>query len=146
MKISGIYLTVLICAVVFISGVSAQNVENNAGYIVRPAQDLNLPSIIMPLSGGSITQGQTIYFSKYVAPGTTGLVPDLNWGDPSDSLTLLISAPDQTLGPYNDASDGIVNGRIYLYISKPSGIAPGTWEFRVYGERVTGSQSYSFTV
>lgn len=146
MKISGIYLTALICAVMLISGVSAQNVENSNGYVVRPAQDLNLPSIVVPLSGGSISQGQTVYFSKYVSSGTTSLVPDLYWGDTSDSLTLTISAPDTTLGPYNDASDGIVNGRIYLSVSKPGGLTPGTWSFRVYGERVNGVQSYSFTV
>ncbi len=146
MKISGTCLLILICAVVLVSGVSAQNAEYNQGYIVSPAQDLNLPPIIMPLSSGSISQGQTVFFSKYVPYGTTSLVTDLNWGDTSDSLTLTISAPDATLGPYNDASDGILNGRIYLFISKPGGLAPGTWSFRVYGERVNGIQGYSFIV
>jgi hypothetical protein len=146
MKVSGIFLTVLVCTVVLVSGVSAQNVETVNGYIVRPAQDLNLPAVFLPMSASTISQGQTMYYSKYVSSGTTSLVPDLNWGDTSDSLTLTISAPDATLGPYNDASDGIINGRIYLSIAKPSGLAAGTWNFRVYGERVNGAQSYSFIV
>ncbi len=146
MKVSGIFLTILVCAIVLVPGVSAQNVGTGNGYIVRPAQDLNLPAVVLPMSAGTISQGQTAYYSKYVSSGTTTLVPDLNWGDASDSLTLTISAPDATLGPYNDASDGMVNGRIYLSISKPSGLTAGTWNFRVYGERVTGSQGYSFVV
>jgi hypothetical protein len=146
MKISGICLIILVCALALISGVSAQNVEINNGYIVSPAQDLKLPSVVLPMSSGVISQGQTVYYSKYVPYGTTSLAPDLYWGDTSDSLTLTVSAPDATLGPYNDASDGVINGRIYLSISKPTGLTPGTWNFRVYGERVSGVQSYSFTV
>lgn len=146
MKISGTFLITLICAVMLVSGVSAQNVEINNGYIVRPVQDLNLAPLIQPLSAGTISQGQTVYYSKYVSSGTTSLVSDLNWGDTSDSLTLTITAPDATFGPYSDASDGSVNGRIYLSISKTTGLTPGTWNFRVYGERVTGTQSYSFVV
>ncbi|MFA5266727.1 MAG: peptidase domain-containing protein [Methanoregula sp.] len=146
MKISGTFLITLICAVMLVSGVSAQNVEINNGYIVRPVQDLNLAPLIQPMSAGTISQGQTVYYSKYVSSGTTSLTPDLYWGDTSDSLTLTITAPDATFGPYSDASDGTVNGRIYLSISKTTGLTPGTWNFRVYGERVTGTQSYSFVV
>jgi hypothetical protein len=146
MKVSGTSLAILVCAIVLISGVSAQNVEISSGYIVRPAQDLNLPSVVLPMSSGTISQGQTVYYSKYVSPGTTSLRPDLNWGDTSDSLTLTISAPDATLGPYNDASDGVINGRIYLSVARPSGLTAGTWYFRVYGEHVNGVQSYSFIV
>ncbi|WP_292345593.1 MULTISPECIES: hypothetical protein [unclassified Methanoregula] len=98
------------------------------------------------MSTGTIGQGQTVYYSKYVSSGTMAIYPDLNWGDTSDSLTLTISAPDATLGPYNDASDGVINGRIYLSVSKPSGLTPGSWSFRVYGEHVTGVQGFSFNV
>jgi len=146
MKVSGTSLLILVCAIVLISGVSAQDVDTSAGYSVTPAGNLILPSVILPMSAGTISQGQTVYYSKYVLPGTTSLVPDLNWGDTSDSLSLTISAPDATLGPYTDASDGVINGRIYLSVSKPSGLTAGTWYFRVYGERVNGVQSYSFIV
>jgi hypothetical protein len=146
MNVTGTSMVILILAIALISGVSAQDVEIQNGYIVNPAQDLNLPSVVLPMSSGTISQGQTLFYSKYVPAGTTLLVPDLNWGDPTDSLTLTISAPDATLGPYSDASDGLINGRIYLSVSKPSGLSAGTWYFRVYGEQVNGVQSYSFIV
>ena len=144
MKVSGICLMVLICAVALISGVSAQSLENNAGYVVTPAQNLQLPSVVRPMSIGTIGQGQTVWYSKYVSPGTSSLTTDLNWGDPATSLTLTIVAPDATLGPFNDASDGTTNGRIYLSVSKSTGLTAGTWNFKIYGERVMGVTSYSF--
>lgn len=146
MKMSGISLIILVCAAALVSGVSAQDVDISNGYVVRPAEDLNLPRGIFPLSSGSISQGQSVFYAKSVPSSTTFLVPDLSWGDPSDSLTLTVFAPDATLGPFSDASDGIVNGRIYLYISKSSGLTPGTWNFRVYGEKVATIRSYTFTV
>jgi hypothetical protein len=146
MKMSGISLIILVCAAALVSGVSAQDVDTTNGYVVRPAGDLKLPQVALPGSSGTISQGQAVYYSKYVPSGTTFLVPDLSWGAPSDSLTLTVFAPDATLGPFSDASDGIVNGRIYLHISKSSGLTPGTWNFRVYGEKVATARSYTFTV
>jgi hypothetical protein len=147
MKISGICLMILVCAVALVPGVVAQNVDNTGnGYTVRPAYNLNLPSAIHPMSSGMITLGESDYYFRYVSPGTTAVVPDLNWGDTADSLTLSISTPNGSLGPFNDASDGIDNARIYLHISNPSGLPSGIWEFRIYGEQVSGSQSYTFTV
>jgi hypothetical protein len=146
MKISGICLMILVCAAALVPGVAAQDVDTGNGYTIRPAYNLNLPSVILPKSSGSITQGETDYYFRYVSPGTTAVVPDLNWGDISDSLTLSISTPGGSLGPFNDASDGIDNARIYLHISNPSGLTSGTWEFQIYGEHVSGSQSYTFIV
>jgi hypothetical protein len=69
---------------------------------------------------------------------------DLYWGNPSNSLSLTAIAPDGTIGPFYDSSDGVTDGRIYLTISRTGGIAPGTWVFRVYGVSVVGTQSYNF--
>jgi hypothetical protein len=69
---------------------------------------------------------------------------DLNWGYIPDSLSLTAIAPDGTIGPYYDAADGVTDGRIFLKISRAGGIAPGTWNFKVYGVRVLGTQSYNF--
>lgn len=146
MNVSGICLVILIGAAVLVSGVSAQNADNDAGYTVTPAATLQLPKMTVPLSAGTIMQGETDWYYYYVSPGTTVITPDLNWGDISDSLSLTIIAPDGTLGPYYDASDGVINGRITLSVSRFAGLAPGTWSFRVYGDAVTGTQSYNFFV
>jgi hypothetical protein len=146
MKVSGIGLVILVCALVLISGVSAQDVDNNAGYSVTPAKGLVLPSVMSPMTAGSITQGQSKWYYYVVPSGKTSMITDLNWGDTSDSLALTIYAPDGTLGPYYDSSDGVIDGRINLAISRTTGLAPGTWNFLVYGYHVTGSQSYNFVI
>lgn len=145
MKVSGIHWAILVCALLLVPGVSAQNIEQSGNYSVTPGDILKSPPGIMPLSSATISQGETVWFSKVVPAGTTYMNIDLNWGDTSDILSLTVIAPDTTLGPYYDNSDGIINGRIYLSIFSSSGLAPGTWNFRVYGEKVTGIQSISFS-
>jgi hypothetical protein len=135
---------ILVCAMALISGVSAQNVDINKGYSVAPAGNLHLPAVISPMTGGTITQGETDWYSVIVPPGTASITVDLNWGYAPNSLSLTAIAPDATIGPFYDASDGITNGRIFLTISRTGGIAPGTWKFKVYGVRVLGIQSYNF--
>lgn len=146
MKVSGISLVILVCAIVLISGVSAQDVDTGAGYSVTPAGNLHLPPVMSPMTVGTITQGETDWYSTIVSSGTASMTMDLNWGDIPDSLTLTILAPDATLGPYHDISDGTTNGRITLMVSQTGGLTPGTWRFKVYGETVQGSQSYNFVI
>jgi hypothetical protein len=144
MKVSGTSIAILVCAIVLISGVSAQNVDINAGYSVTPAGDLYLPAVKSPMTVGTITQGETDWYSAVVPSGKASITTDLNWGYVPDSLTLTVIAPDGTLGPYHDSSDGVTDGRILLSFSRTGGIAPGTWMFKVYGENVLGTQSYNF--
>jgi len=92
----------------------------------------------------TITQGETNWHSKYVSSSITTLDVDLNWGDSSDSLKLTIYTPDgYTLGPYYDSADGSINGRIDLDIKNSNGIATGTWNYRVYGQSVSGTETYT---
>ena len=95
-----------------------------------------------------ISQGQTRVHTGNVGSGVNFLEVNLNWGDTSDSLTLSIYDPSGSyLGTYHDNSDGSVNGRIHLYIYPSGGyIAPGYWMFKVYGESVSGSQSYTLNL
>lgn len=144
MKVSGISMAILVCAIMLVPGVSAQNVDNSAGFSITPVGDLNLPGTASPRTVGTITQGQTDWYSTVVTSGTSSLTMDLNWGYVPDSLTLTILSPDATYGPYNDLSDGTTNGRITLMASQTGGLSPGTWKFKVYGERVLGPQSYNF--
>lgn len=144
MKVTGTSMAILVCALVLISGVSAENVDNRAGYSVTPAGDLHLPIAASPKTAGTITQGQTDWYTVIVPAGAASITADLNWGYVPDSLSLTAIAPDGTAGPYYDVSDGVMNGRIFLTFSRVGGIAPGTWKFRVYGEQVLGYQSYNF--
>ena len=123
---------------------AAQDAETTDAYIVTPASDDSKPPIA-PLTRDTIEQGETDWHSLYVSPGKDNLWVDLDWGDTSDSLTLTIYSPDGTvLGPYHDANDGKNDARIFLRISKNGGLASGTWDFKVYGERVQGVEDYSF--
>jgi hypothetical protein len=96
----------------------------------------------------SITQGQTITHNINVGSGVNYLEVDLNWGDTSDSLTLSVYTPSGSkLGTYRDNSDGSVNGRIHFSIDPSQGyVEQGTWKFKVYGESVSGSESYTFNL
>jgi hypothetical protein len=144
MKVSVATLAILVCAIVLISGVSAQDVDKSAGYSVSPAGNLRLPAVVSPMTAGSISQRETDWYSVSVPSGKSSLTADLNWGYVPDSLSLSVIAPDGTLGPYYDASDSITDGRIFLTFSRTGGIAPGTWRFKVYGETVLGIQGYNF--
>jgi len=144
MKVSVTTLAILVCAIVLISGVSAQDTDKSPGYSVSPAGNLHLPAGISPMTVGSITQGETDWYSVSVPSGKSSLTVDLNWGYVPDSLSLSAIAPDGTLGPYYDAADGATDGRIFLTISRSGGLAPGTWRFKVYGVTVIGTQSYNF--
>ncbi|MDW5549707.1 hypothetical protein [Methanosarcina sp.] len=105
----------------------------------------NLLSILLTQS---ISQGQTITNNVNVGPGVNYLEVDLNWGDTSDSLTLSVYTPSGSkLGTYSDNSDGSVNGRIRINIDPSQGyVQQGTWKFKVYGESISGTQSYTFNV
>ena len=145
MKVSGTSIAILVCALVLMSGVSAENVDNSAGYSVTPSGNLYLPVAASPMTTGYITQGQTDWYTVIVPEGTASITADVNWNDLSDSLSLTAIAPDGTAGPYYDVSDGVLNGRIFLTFSRTGGITPGTWKFGVYGESVLGGyQTYNF--
>ncbi|AKB36899.1 hypothetical protein MSSAC_2309 [Methanosarcina siciliae C2J] len=83
-----------------------------------------------------------------VGSGINNLEVDLNWGDTSDSLTLSISAPSgNNLGTFHDNDDGSANARIRLNIDPSQGyVEQGTWQFKVYGESVSGTEDYTFNV
>lgn len=146
MKTMRIVAVTLVVAALVISAAAAQEIEQNNGYIVTPAGDTDKFGGILPLSTYyTITQGETDRYSTYVSFGTNDLDVDLNWGSVQNSLALTIIAPDATLGPYYDADDGQTDGRIHLLITKPGGLASGTWNSRVYGYNVQGTEDYTYS-
>jgi hypothetical protein len=80
-------------------------------------------------------QEETVFFSKYVDANSPPILVDLNTGEPGDPFSLMIITPDGTLGPFDDGSDGRVDGRIYLRIARPNGSTPGLWKFAVRSDR-----------
>jgi len=135
-----LHIIAILLVAMLIPFAAAEDVETTDAYIVTPASDDSKPPIT-PLTRDTIEQGETDWHSLYVPPGKDNLWVDLDWGDTSDSLTLTIYPPDGTvLGPYHDADDA----RIFLCISKNGGLPSGTWDFKVYGERVQGVEDYNF--
>ena len=111
-------------------------------YTVRPSTS-ETPSAPGRISD-SITQGQTNTHYSYVGSGVNYLEVDLDWGDPTDSLSLTIYTPgDSNLGTYYDGG----GGRIHLNIAPGQGyVEPGQWKFKVYGVEVDGVEDYTFNV
>jgi len=90
----------------------------------------------------SITQGEMKSFHRQMPENLDRFTYDLFWQDDLVSLKLTIFAPDGMMGPYYDDSDGVVNGRIYLQISRPGGITPGDWYAVVEGKNIGGTQQF----
>jgi len=80
-------------------------------------------------------QEETVLFSKYVDANSPPILVDLNTGEAGDPFSLMIITPDGTLGPFDDGSDGRIDGRIYLRIARPEGSTPGLWKFVVRTDR-----------
>ena len=140
-----LYIVAILLAAMLIPLAAAEDAETTDAYIVTPASNDSKPPIA-PRTQGTITQGETDWHSLYVPSGVDELWVDLKWGDPSNSLTLTIYPPaGAELGPYRDIDDdGKKNARIFLRISRSSGLPSGTWDFKVYGEHVQGVEDYSF--
>ena len=145
MKVYQNVMLLMICAACLLTPiVSAQPFEKSTALVVEPG-DCILPFSISTRSFDTITQGETDYFAKYVSAGTSQLTMDLNWGTPSNSLSLTANTPIGQYGPYYDSSDGRTDGRIVLKMSRPGQSLPqGTWNFMVYGSSVAGVEDYSF--
>lgn len=121
--------------------------EDNVQYKVTPVKIKEVFEdgvIDVKTSSGTISQGETNWHSEYIGYYTKKLYINLDWGDTSDSLKLTIYTPDdQILGPYYDSADGRIDGQIYLQIYSSSGISTGTWNYRVYGQSVSGTETYT---
>lgn len=146
MKVHLLAIGLLIAIALAVPAVPAMIIEEKNGYTVSTVDDSARSLALAAKATYTITQGQTRWHSSFVPSGSTSFITDLNWGNSANSLTKTIYVPDgSTLGPYSDSSDGTVNGRIYLSITRTQGIPSGTWYSQVYGASVSGTQSYSYS-
>lgn len=145
-KILGVVamMLLLIASFAVVSASENSAIVKDGGYVVEPGHITDINSYGVRSVFATITQGATNWHTKSVSSFITSLNVDLNWGNPSNSLRLKVYSPDgYTFGPYYDSFDGSNNGRINFYINNPNGIAQGTWYYEVYGDSVTGTQTYS---
>jgi len=91
--------------------------------------DQDFSGIPLPLGG------HTAIYRTDISGNISYILVDLNSGDPMDTLSLSVIAPDQVLGPYTDVTNGTHNGRIYLRIQGNSNLTPGLWEFVVHSNK-----------
>ncbi|MDO9324016.1 MAG: hypothetical protein Q7T80_03565 [Methanoregula sp.] len=75
------------------------------------------------------------YYTDVVPLGKQHEWIDLDWKDPKKDLSLMVYAPDATLGPYTDMADGRKDGRIFLDVSSALNVTPGHWFFKVRNDR-----------
>lgn len=147
MKVHWLALLFIIGMALAIPAVSAKTIEEKDGYTVTTVDDA--PSRFADVSAFasySLTQGQTRWHTTSVPSGSTRFYSDLNWGNAANSLALTIYTPDASvLGPYYDSADGITDGRVYLMVTRSSGLPSGTWSSKVYGSSVSGTQTYSYS-
>jgi hypothetical protein len=131
------------------SGPNLNNLKSgNGGYIVTQGgkspsamQSLTAQPMVSPIYG-SIVQSQTEWAQITITGYTTSFCAELYWGNPSNSLSLTAYTPDgYVLGPYYNMG----NGNIDITISRSSGVTDGTYYFKIYGNQVVGSQSYTFS-
>jgi len=117
-------------------------------------QEMGIENAVLDKSGcrivgymdQSVEQGGQRSFHRQMPERFDRFTFDLFWQDRQNSLKLTIFAPDGMMGPYYDDSDGILNGRIYLQVSRPEGIAPGDWYAVVEGDKVNGTQHFMLLV
>ena len=117
--------------------------KNNGRYIVVPGKSTPMDFGILTISS-NIVQAQTNWHYKYVTGYSTSLSIDLDWLSSANSLRLTIYTPSQVpMGPYYDNIDGSVNGRITFDIINYNGLEQGTWSCVIYGQKVSGMESYT---
>lgn len=154
MKVHWFVLLIVVGAALLAPAVSAKIIEEKGGIIVstvtendavsKTPDDIFLPDMARLVSS-SIRQGQTLSYSTYVSSGKKRFTSDLNWGNTVNSLALTVETPVGTFGPYYDAVDGTTDGRIILLLTDTSGLPSGTWWSDIYGQQVSGAQSFSYS-
>ncbi|WP_174590859.1 peptidase domain-containing protein [Methanocella conradii] len=133
---------------------SSKNIKpGDGGYVVTigksnyaVSSDKGTSFSILASLSDYISQGQIKWGYKTISGYVTSFGAELYWGNPANSLSMTIITPDgYVLGPYYDIIDGRLNGDIPIVISRSSGVAQGTYAFKIYGDQVAGFQYFTFS-
>lgn len=71
---------------------------------------------------------------------------DLSWDNRINPRTVVIYTPDTSLGPFQNIDDGIIDQRIYLEISSPGNLTPGTWYYTVQADGSSPDENALFRI
>ncbi|MFA4860505.1 hypothetical protein [Methanoregula sp.] len=141
MKVLWIALLLCTCVILGVAFGVFGGIHITDRYPVAPVVG-NLPeyhpvnlTAAFPVGDGTGPEEKNALFSKYVALGTPFIIVSLYSGDPADPLSVTIITPDKSLGPFYDASDGMIDGRIDLKITDPETLIPGLWKFQVHSRK-----------
>lgn len=104
---------------------------------------------LIPLSGPetdryTLAPGEKRFFTAPVRAGMSHHWLDICWNTPGEKVTLLVHGPDGSLGPYINTDDGLRNGRIFLDVSSPGGLASGNWYYEVGRPDGNGPVEFTF--
>ncbi|WFN36929.1 hypothetical protein L1994_00590 [Methanomicrobium antiquum] len=100
--------------------------------------------VVLGYMKNEIGEGESIPFYKQMPGETENFTIDLNWMNTKSRLKLTIFAPDGIMGPYYDESDGLVNGRLFLRISRPEGVESGEWYVVIEAEKTEDKQPFIY--
>lgn len=115
---------------------SARGPEGDAAYAINSITvSTTSDALLTNHQSFAVVPATANYYADTVPEGKQHEWIDLDWKDRNKDLGLTVFAPDATLGPYTDTSDGRKDGRIFLDIASRLNVTAGTWFFRVQNSR-----------
>ncbi|PAV13050.1 hypothetical protein ASJ81_04630 [Methanosarcina spelaei] len=144
----------VLCIVVSMMAVSVVSAKEDSSMVpvkeVSPAsQPININYIdnlisISASDGHGLKQGQTDTRKINIGKKVKSITIECDWGNPKNSLTLTIIAPDgKKYGPYSDSYDGKIDGCTGVKLTKKTGAWDATpWTIKVYGKKVSGTETF----
>ncbi len=100
--------------------------------------------VVLGYMKNDIEEDELIPFYKQMPGQTDNFTIDLNWMNTDSRLKLTIFPPNGIMGPYYDESDGLVNGRIFIRISRPEGVESGEWYVVIEAEKTEAKQPFIY--
>lgn len=141
MKISVVVLCVFAVCLLFISPVYAYGELDTQDFTLSLLGEQEILSPKAAPIYGSVRDGERDSIQYPLPLGKTKLEISLSWSNPQNVLSMTITRPDGYSYPtFDDSYDGSVDGRISLGIT--GNIQGGDWIILIYGEDVSGIQSY----
>lgn len=143
----------VLCIVVSMMAVSVVSAKEDSSMVsvneVNPAsQSINInyiDNLVSTCASSGLKQGQTDTRKLNLRNKVKSITMECDWGNPKNSLTLTLIAPDgKKYGPYSDSYDGKIDGHTGVKLTKKTGTWAATpWTIKVYGKKVSGTQKFS---
>lgn len=142
----------VLCIVVSMMAVSVVSAKEDSSAVpvkeVSPAsQSINInyiDNLVSTCTSSGLKQGQTHTSKLNIGKKVKSITIECDWGNPKNSLTLTVIAPDgKKYGPYSDSYNGKKDGNTGVKLTKNTGAWAATpWTIKVYGQKVSGTQTF----